>query len=302
MRVLPGILKQASFVGTLLTGAVLTQTAREATAQEKPTTGTSSPTLKASGGYTATINRPDGTKIVKEFDSTNFLFKQTTTKLLERDTVTETTVENFQKETVFSLKEISKVHKNGLSERHESFVNGVLRRAKSITRYENKKLKEDSFENYDINGILSRKSVTKYSEDSKKIDTESTDGFGRPTLKESLIFFKEDEYLWEKSFYNNGILTRKWVSNGLNQTKFKDEPPNDANPRLKKKADILINEVCKSYDAKGIYEGKKITKRSTDNLIEIEELTMPQIKSMGGLLIPRSTEKTRFQKNIAKNL
>ena len=75
--------KQLGFVTALLTGAVINQAAKDAPAQEKPNTGIPVSTLQVPKGYTTTINKDDGTKIVQEFDGT--LFRMTTEKLIEKN-------------------------------------------------------------------------------------------------------------------------------------------------------------------------------------------------------------------------
>ncbi len=268
MRI-PGV-KQFSLVTTLLAGAVVHEATNNAPAQEKPASNTPVPVAQAPKGYITTVNKEDGTKIIEESDAMGFLFKRTTEKLIEKGNVKETTVEDFQKGTGLFFKEVTMMHKNGLSEKYQSFRNDILTYFHLTTRYENKKVKEQVNERYDDNGFLDSRDVTKISKDGKKTNIESTDGFGVLFSKQD-IEESNDGYNFEQNVYNKGVFARKIIKTGFNVSKIKSSPPKGNNPKNQKKTEMLISEITKTYDGFGNYEGKGITKQSTDNLIEIYE-------------------------------
>ncbi len=266
---IPGV-KQFGSVVTLFAASIVHEAAK-APAQEKVDNPMQMQVSQSKKGSITTVNKDDGTKIVEESDFTGFLFKRTTTKLLEKGNVTENTVENFYKGQVFSFKEVKTTHKNGLSEKYQSFRNGIPVYFYSATRYENKQIKEDVFEHYDDNGFVTSKGRSKSSEDGKKISIEGTDGFGLPTIKES-VEHSNDGYNWKQTFYDKGVLDRTIIKTGLNTSKIKRMPPEENNPKNQKKAEIVTTEIAKSVDGFGNYEGKMVTKTSTDGLTEIREI------------------------------
>ena len=265
----PGI-KLFSALATLTVASIVHNATNETVfAQKKLTTGTPAANSQAPKGRTS-ITDKDGVKTVEEFDGTNFLFKRTSTKLIEKGNVTETTIENFNKTTGDFYEEVIRKQKDGLSERKEYYENNILSYVDITTQYKNGKIKEAIRESY-TKGILSSKIVVWGSEDGKKVDIEARDGQGQLQITESEILI-DDGYLKKNEFYNNGVLARTWAVTGTNLSKFKAAPPDGNHPPASKKIEMLLFEIYKSYDGQGKYEAKQIIKKSTDDLIEIAEV------------------------------
>ena len=286
-------IKQFGSLITLTAASVAYEASNNASAQEKvnnpPMTMKVNPPPKTA---ITIVNKSDGTKIIEESDFTGFIFKRITERQLEKGNVTETTVENFYKETGSSSKEVKTIHKNGLSEKYQSFINGIPTYFHLTTRHENKEVKEEIFEHYDNKGFVTSKGISKCSEDGKKINTEGTDGFGIPTIRENIEHFK-DGYNWEQKFYDNkGGLALQIIKTGLNESKIKRTPPEGNNPNNQKKIEIVTTEIAKAYDGQRNYEGKMITKTSTDGLTEIAE-----IYDSSNKLYAKRTEISEYRKD-----
>ena len=263
-------IKQVGSIVTFLAASIIHDAAKSASAQEK-TNNTPALVLQAPKGYITTVNKPDGTKIIEERDATNFLFKRTTKKLLEKGNVTETVVEDFDKATGNSFKVVTREQKDGLKRGEQFFSNGLIYYASSVELYKSEKIKERLTEAYDqTNGSLRFKRVIKYSEDGKKSEYEVTDGFGLLKEKRSITILNNDSSDIEIKYYARGVFTGKAVINERNVSKFISLPP-DGKPKVQQKVEILIATITKDYDVNEEYEGKVVLKLSTDNLIAIYE-------------------------------